>query len=231
MINIANKYHNINTFNNTINNLSIIEWYNTNPQAVIVHLFESINHDFFTSYITIYNKYILYIFNIISNFISCLGIITILKYILHRMLSLKVPVYYIYLVVIFIVCNYIEVNIFISIYYPVLFTELVLSISAVYILLYSRKFGQNHLIVSVITIMWSQTAFVAVETRFGIIPWCALAIAGLCGFQRWIMAYRVGRRNWLQVGSVLSLTMVGFWASRWLLSMSEPLQKVIDSGC
>ena len=83
----------------------------------------------------------------------------------------------------------------------------------------------------IIFILWAQTGFTAVETRFGIIPWCGLAVAATYGAITWVADFMVGRRRWGVASSVFGIATIGVALSRWLLSAVEPVTMAIEAGC
>jgi len=93
-----------------------------------------------------------------------------------------------------------------------------------------RRTGTD-LVVLVLATIWGMTAVTAVETRFGIIPWCGFAVASSYGAITWATDFIAGRRGWLQLGSALVVTASGLWLSRWLLSTVQPVTRAIAAGC
>lgn len=87
------------------------------------------------------------------------------------------------------------------------------------------------LVVLVIATLWGMTMFTQVETRYGIIPWCTLAVAASYGAITWVTDFMAGRRRWWQAGTVLGMAGSGLWLSRWLLSTVEPVTRAIAAGC
>lgn len=87
------------------------------------------------------------------------------------------------------------------------------------------------LVILVVATMWGMTAFTAVETRYGIIPWCGLAVAAAYGAITWVGEFKAGRRRWGQAVAAVGLASSGLWLSRWLLSTVEPVQRAIAFGC
>ena len=57
--------------------ISIIVWYLIHPIAIFIHLFQSINYDFPTTYITTYNIIILRVFNGIGMFVVASALVTL----------------------------------------------------------------------------------------------------------------------------------------------------------
>jgi len=87
------------------------------------------------------------------------------------------------------------------------------------------------LVVLVVATMWVMTWFTAVETRFGIIPWCGLAVAASYGAITWVADFMAGTQRWGLVSVALGMAGSGLWLSRWLLSTVEPVTKAIAAGC
>ena len=87
------------------------------------------------------------------------------------------------------------------------------------------------LVVLVIATLWGMTMFTQVETRYGIIPWCTLAVAASYGAITWVTDLMAGRRRWWQAETVLGMAGSGLWLSRWLLSTVEPVTTAIAAGC
>ena len=83
----------------------------------------------------------------------------------------------------------------------------------------------------IIFILWAQTGFTAVETRFGIIPWCGLAVAAAYGAITWVNEFKLGVHRWVPAGFGLVMAGSGLWISRWLLSTVDPVQRAIAAGC
>jgi hypothetical protein len=75
------------------------------------------------------------------------------------------------------------------------------------------------------------TAVTAVETRFGIIPWCGFAVASSYGAITWATDFKAGRRRWGPAAVVLGLAGSGLWLSRWLLSTVDVISNALASGC
>ena len=83
----------------------------------------------------------------------------------------------------------------------------------------------------IICILWAQTGVTAGETRFGIIPWCGLAVAAAYGAITWVNELKLGRRRWVPPGVGVIMAGSGLWLSRWLLSTVGPVQSAIAAGC
>ena len=167
--------------------VSRIWWFAKHPTVVGVHLFESLNHDFPTTYTTTFSNKILVFYNILSMLIISCGVITLL------MAALKPR-------------------------------------QAFNLLRRSKQNGVLFVGV-IIFILWAQTGFTAVETRFGIIPWCGLAVAAAYGAITWVNEFKLGVHRWVPAGFGLVMAGSGLWISRWLLSTVDPVQRAIAAGC
>ena len=86
-------------------------------------------------------------------------------------------------------------------------------------------------VVLVVATLWGMTWFTAVETRFGIIPWCGLAVGASYGVSSWVDDFMLGRRRWGEVGVTVLLASSGLLLSRWLLSTVESVTRAIAAGC
>ncbi len=168
---------------------SAIWWYAFHPHAGFLHLFEAINHDFPTTYVTSFNPIVSIGFNVIGIIVASTGVVALLvrAFDIKRELSWSVPVR-------------------------------------------TSRTGAG-LVVLVLATICGMTAVTAVETRFGIIPWCGLAVAASHGAITWVADFMAGRQSWWQAGTALGMASAGLWLSRWLLSTVEPVQKAIEAGC
>ena len=167
--------------------VSRIWWFARHPTVVGVHLFESLNHDFPTSYITTLNNSIVIFYNALSMMIVSWGVITLLMAAPHPREAFN--------------------------------------------LLRRCKRNGVCFVGVIICILWAQTGFTAVETRFGIIPWCGLAVAAAYGAITWVNEFKLGRRRWVPPGVGVIMAGSGLWLSRWLLSTVGPVQSAIAAGC
>jgi len=167
--------------------VSRIWWFAMHPTVVGVHLFESLNHDFPTSYITTFKNSIVIFYNALSMMIVSWGVITLL---------MAAP-------------NPRE---------------------AFNLLRRCERNGVSFVGV-IICILWAQTGVTAVETRFGIIPWCGLAVAAAYGAITWVNEFKLGRSRWVPAGVGVIMAGSGLWLSRWLLSTVGPVQSAIAAGC
>ena len=164
-----------------------IWWFAGHPAVVGVHLFESLNHDFPTSYTNTFNGSKLLFYNALSMTIVSCGVITLLMAAPHPREAFN--------------------------------------------LLRRCKRDGVCFVGVIIFILWAQTGFTAVETRFGIIPWCGLAVAATYGAITWVADFVVGRRRWGVASSVFGIATIGVALSRWLLSAVEPVTMAIEAGC
>ena len=164
-------------------------WHAVHPYVGLLHLFEALNHDFPTTYVTTFNSIVSIGFNALGLMVASAGIVTLVR----RAWAVRKDV---------------------------------------------GKFSfvradqtDASLVILVVATIWGMTAFTAVETRFGIIPWCTLAVAASYGAITWVTDFMAGRRRWWQAGTVLGMAGSGLWLSRWLLSTVEPVTKAIAAGC
>lgn len=83
-----------------------------------------------------------------------------------------------------------------------------------------------------VLMLWGQTAFVLVETRFGIIPWTALAVAAVYGVLEWletpVLDNRAKLRLLIGVGCAVA---GGLVLSRWLILQSPQIAEAFAKGC
>ena len=168
---------------------SAILWNIEHPYVGLIHLFESINHDFPTTYVTTFRRSILIGFNSLGLLVASAGIVTLFSLVLDARMTLTTSVW--------------------------------------------RRAARTSvwLVVLVLATLWGMTVFTQVETRFGIIPWCGLAVSASYGAITWVADFMAGRRRWWQAGTVLGMAGSGLWLSRWLLSTVEPVQSAIAAGC
>ena len=168
---------------------SAISWYALHPHAGLLHLFEAINHDFPTTYVTTFNPFISIGFNALGMLIVSTGMVTLVTRAWGVRMDLTTATW-----------------------------------------VRGPRTGIG-LVVLVLVTMWGMTAVTAVETRFGIIPWCGFAVASSYGAITWATDFKAGRRRWGPAAVVLGLAGSGLWLSRWLLSTVDVISNAIASGC
>ena len=79
--------------------------------------------------------------------------------------------------------------------------------------------------------LWLQTAFTAVETRFGIIPWSALSVAAVWGATRWWERLRSGASTWMPAICAVVATGVLLVISRLAVAGVPAFQQLEAAGC
>ncbi|MBU6150723.1 MAG: hypothetical protein KGR25_04680, partial [Chloroflexi bacterium] len=79
--------------------------------------------------------------------------------------------------------------------------------------------------------LWLQTAFTAVETRFGIIPWSALSVAAVWGAAQWWEGLRSGTSGWLPAINTVVATGVLLVISRLAVAGVPAFQQLEEAGC
>jgi hypothetical protein len=168
---------------------SAIWWFVLHPSIGLVHLFEAINHDFPTTYVTTFNPIVAIGFNVLGLMVASTGIVTLVR----SAWAVRKDV-------------------------------------AAFSFVRADRTGAT-LVVLVVATMWVMTWFTAVETRFGIIPWCGLAVAASYGAITWVADFMAGTQRWGLVSVALGMAGSGLWLSRWLLSTVEHVTKAIAAGC
>jgi hypothetical protein len=168
---------------------SAIWWFVLHPSIGLVHLFEAINHDFPTTYVTTFNPIVAIGFNVLGLMVASTGIVTLVR----SAWAVRKDV-------------------------------------AAFSFVRADRTGTS-LVVLVVATIWGMTAVTAVETRFGIIPWCGLAVAASYGAITWVADFMAGTQRWGLVSVALGMAGSGLWLSRWLLSTVEPVTKAIAAGC
>ncbi|NBT20462.1 MAG: hypothetical protein EBT00_17075, partial [Proteobacteria bacterium] len=118
---------------------SAIWWFVLHPSIGLVHLFEAINHDFPTTYVTTFNPIVSIGFNVLGLMVASTGIVTLVR----SAWAVRKDV-------------------------------------AAFSFVRADRTGTS-LVVLVVATIWGMTAVTAVETRFGIIPWCGLSVAAAYG--------------------------------------------------
>jgi hypothetical protein len=168
---------------------SAIWWFVLHPSIGLVHLFEAINHDFPTTYVTTFNPIVAIGFNVLGLMVASTGIVTLVR----SAWAVRKDV-------------------------------------AAFSFVRADRTGTS-LVVLVVATIWGMTAVTAVETRFGIIPWCGLVVAASYGAITWVADFMAGTQRWGLVSVALGMAGSGLWLSRWLLSTVEPVTKAIAAGC
>ncbi|NBT04844.1 MAG: hypothetical protein EBQ56_00525 [Proteobacteria bacterium] len=80
--------------------------------------------------------------------------------------------------------------------------------------------------------LWGQTAFVLVETRFGIIPWTTLAVASVYGVLEWLETPLLSVRAHTKALIGFAFAVAGGLAlSRWLVLQSPQIADAFAKGC
>jgi len=83
-----------------------------------------------------------------------------------------------------------------------------------------------------VLMLWGQTAFVLVETRFGIIPWTALAVASVYGVLEWLETPLLSVRAHTKALIGFAFAVAGGLAlSRWLVLQSPQIADAFAKGC
>ncbi|MBU6152163.1 MAG: hypothetical protein KGR25_11980, partial [Chloroflexi bacterium] len=158
-------------------------WYLYHPQVAIWHLFQSLNWDFPTTYISTFNPFVTLPLNAVSLGVAVVGFATLATVgsSLVRRLIVEAPVLGIVMVA--------------------------------------------------IVGLWLQTAFTAVETRFGIIPWSALSVAAAWGAAQWWEGLRSGTSGWLPAINAVVATGVLLVISRLAVAGVPAFQQLEAAGC
>ena len=164
-------------------------WHALHPYVGLLHLFEALNHDFPTTYVTTFNPIVSIGFNALGLMVASIGIVTMVR----RAWAVRKDV-------------------------------------AKLSFVRADQTGAS-LVALVVATIWGMTAFTAVETRFGIIPWCGLAVAASYGAITWAADFMAGTQRWGLVSVALGVAGSGLWLSRWLLSTVEPVTRAIAAGC
>ena len=170
-------------FIDTVSATGKLNWYLKYPHLLLWHLFQALNWDFPTTYISTFNSLMTVPLNAVSIGIVVVGFTTLTTVgpSLVRHLVIKAPVL--------------------------------------------------GIVLAAIGSLWLQTAFTAVETRFGIIPWSALSVAAVWGASRWSNCWQNGTTSWLPVIGVASATSILVVMSRLAVASVPVFQLYEEAGC
>jgi len=228
---------------------SVILWYLSHPLAFIIHFFEATNYDFPTAYVTLVNYPLMILFNIFSIYIFVVGLLVYTK-IYYRGLIKSVYKFankhYLY--------NSYKIYVVISV--TVVASVMSIIDSVANTVIYTYAWGMlgvlGRLLFGIIlafkkedrylrgvvylqllvAVLWIQTGFTAVETRFGVVPWCAFAVLGAYGVINIAAVSGDGSRSGGRLlGTALGLAGVGLLSSQWILGGVVPVQEAIAAGC
>jgi hypothetical protein len=158
-------------------------WYLSRPHVAAWHLFQSLNWDCPTTYITTFNPLVTVTLNAVSLGVVVVGFASLAGVApsLVRHLTAEAPVL--------------------------------------------------GIVLAAIGGLWLQTAFTAVETRFGIIPWAALSVAAVWGAMRWWERLGRGTGGWRSVIYVALATGVLLVVSRMAVAGVPVFQQLEAAGC
>ena len=158
-------------------------WYLSHPHVAIWHLFQSLNWDFPTTYISTFNPFLTVPLNAVSLGVAVVGLATL------------------------------------AVVGPSLVRRLIAEAPVLGIVL------------AAIVALWLQTAFTAVETRFGIIPWSALSVAAVWGATRWWERLRRGTSSWMPAINAAFATGLLLLVSRLAVAGVPVFQQYEEAGC
>lgn len=158
-------------------------WYLYHPQVALWHLFQSLNWDFPTTYISTFNPFVTVPLNAVSLAVAVVGLWTVAS-VAPRLISWLV-----------------------------------------------REAPVLGVVLAVIVGLWLQTAFTAVETRFGIIPWSALSVAAAWGSARWWGRLQSGIGSWLPALYAVVATGMLLIVSRVAVAGVPVFQQYDEAGC
>ena len=159
------------------------QWYLIHPHVALWHLFQSLNWDFPTTYVSTLNPLVTVPLNAVSLLVAVGGLVTVIHFAptLVRVLWRDAP-----------------------------------------------SLG---VMLGVFAGLWFQTAFTAVETRFGILPWSALSVAAVWGAMLWWDRLRSGIGSWKPVVLVTVTTGILLAISRLAVAGVPAFQQLEAAGC
>jgi hypothetical protein len=158
-------------------------WYIFRPHVMLLHLFQALNWDFPTTYISTFNPFVTVPLNAVSLTVVVVGLWT------------------------------------------------VASVAPRLIIWLVREAPVLGVVLAAIVGLWLQTAFTAVETRFGIIPWSALSVAASWGIARWWDRVRSGGGSWAPALYVVLATGALVVVSRTAVASVPVFQQLEAAGC
>ena len=161
----------------------IFSWYLTRPHVLVWHLFQALNWDFPTTYITTFNPLVTVPLNAVSLAVAVVGLWT------------------------------------------------VASVAPRLIIWLAREAPVLGVVLTAIVGFWLQTAFTAVETRFGIIPWSALSVAAAWGSARWWERLQSRIGSWLPALYAVVATGMLLIVSRVAVAGVPVFQQYGEAGC
>lgn len=160
-----------------------ISWYVDHIDVAIWHLFQALNWDFPTTYISYFNPFIIVPLNAASLVVVVVGLYTVFLA-MPRML-----------------------------------------------VRFAREAPVLGVVLAAFSCLWLQTAFTAVETRFGIIPWSALSVSAAWGAVQWWdgMRRREGSLTPVVVAAAATLALLAL--SRFAVAGVPEFRLIEAAGC
>jgi hypothetical protein len=158
-------------------------WYLEHPFVAVWHMFQAVNWDFPTTYVTTFNPWITLPLNAISVAVVVIGLWTLV-----RVAPAIVPAL-------------------------------------------AHKAPILGIVLAGVAMLWVQSGFTAVETRFGIIPWSGMSVAAVWGVRAWWSEAQSGRPNWWTLSSAVLATCVGVTVSRLAVASVPAFQQLEGAGC